>query len=147
MHIKWHWGTKITIVIILFVSFMLGMVYMTTQNPIILVEKDYYPKGLRYQDKIDHIKNAIPFKSNMKLEQTKDEIVLQIPNASPDSGTVVFYRPNEEKVLDYVHTFSPHTPIELLFPKKNFKLGVYVLKISWWQNGKGYFIEKKIFLV
>ena len=123
------------------------MVYMTTQNPIILVEKDYYPKGLRYQNKIDHIKNALPFKSNMKLEQTKDEIVLLIPNASPDSGSIVFYRPNEEKVLDYVHKFSPHTTIELLFPKKNFKLGVYVLKISWWQNGKGYFIEKKIFLV
>jgi len=146
MHIKWHWGTKITIGIILFVSFILGMVYMTTQNPIILVEKDYYPKGLKYQDKIDQIKNAVLYKSIMKLEQVKSQIKLQIPNTSPDSGTVVFYRPNEEKDLDFVHTFSTHTPIDVLFPKKHFKLGVYILKISWWQNGIGYFIEKKLFL-
>ncbi len=46
MKIKWNWGTKITIAIILFVSMILGFVYTATQNPIILVEKDYYPKGL-----------------------------------------------------------------------------------------------------
>jgi len=146
MNIKWNWGTKITIAIILFVSMILGFVYVATQNPIILVEKDYYPKGLDYQTRINEIKNAVPFKDSMVFKQSKGELFLTIPNTSPDSGSVTFYRPNEEKVLDIVKTVSVKKPINIVFTKKHFKMGFYILKISWWQKGKGYYIEKKVFL-
>ena len=146
MKIKWNWGTKIAIAIILFVSMILGFVYVATQNPIILVEKDYYPKGLEYQSRINDIKNAAPFKDSMVLKQSKGQLFLKIPNTSPDSGNITFYRPNEEKGLDIVQPLSAKTPINVTFSKKHFKMGFYILKISWWQNGIGYFIEKKIFL-
>lgn len=146
MKIKWNWGTKITIAITLFVSMILGFVYVATQNRIILVEKDYYPKGLVYQSRIDDIKNAVPFKDSMVFKQSKGQLFLIIPNTSPDSGNITFYRANEEKVLDIVQPLSAKVPIDVAFPKEHFKMGFYVLKISWWQNGKGYYIEKKVFL-
>ncbi len=146
MNIKWNWGTKITIAIILFVSMILGFVYTATQNPIILVEKDYYPKGLQYQSQIDKIKNAAPYKSGLVFKQDKGQFFLKIPETSPDSGTITFYRPNEEKALDIVEPVPANKSIDVTFPKEHFKMGFYILKILWWQNGKGYFIEKKVFL-
>ena len=146
MKIEWNWGTKITIAIILFMSFIIGLVIATTHNGIILVEKDYYPKGLVYQNKIDMVKNAYPFREEMILKQKDNSIKLLIPNVSPDSGNVVFYRPNQEKVLDYIYPFEPLTSIDLTFPRDKFKQGIYVFKISWWKNSKGYYIEKKIFI-
>ncbi len=146
MKIKWNWGTKITIAIILFVSMILGFVYTATQNPIILVEKDYYPKGLDYQSHINRIKNAVPFKEGMILKQDKEQLFLIIPKTAPDSGTITFYRPNEEKMRDIVEPVSAKKSIDVTFPKERFKMGFYILKILWWQNGKGYFIEKKVFL-
>jgi len=146
MKIEWNWGTKITIAIILFMSFIIGLVIMTTKNSIILVEKDYYPKGLVYQNKIDMVKNAYPYREEMVLKQKDNNIFLSIPKASPDSGNVVFYRPNQEKVLDFIYPFEPQTSIDLTFPKDKFNQGIYIFKISWWENDKGYYIEKKIFI-
>ncbi len=146
MKMKWNWGTKITIAIILFISMILGFVYVATQNRIILVEKDYYPKGLVYQTRIDAIKNAYHFKNDMTFKQNKGQLFLKIPNTAPDSGTITFYRPNEEKVLDIVEPVKVNVPIDVVFPKEHFKMGFYVLKIMWWQKGKSYYIEKKVFL-
>ena len=146
MKIKWNWGTKITIAIILFVSMILGFVYTATQNRIILVEKDYYPKGLDYQAHINKIKNATVYKAAMKFKQDKEQLILIIPKTTPDSGTITFYRPNEEKSFDIVEPISAEKSIDVAFPKHRFKMGFYILKILWWQDGKGYFIEKKIFL-
>ncbi len=146
MKIHWNWGTKITIAIILFMSMIFGFVYVATQNPIILVEKDYYPKGIRYQKRIDQIKNAAPYNDLLKFKQENGQLYLKIPETSPDSGNVTFYRPNEEKVLDIVYPFPKNKPIEVVFPKKHFKAGFYILKIIWWENGKGFYIEKKIYL-
>ena len=56
--IKWNWGTKLVIAIILFMGFIFVLVYLSTQNTIDLVERDYYPKGLKYQNRIEEIKNA-----------------------------------------------------------------------------------------
>ena len=146
MNIKWNWGTKITLAIILFMSFIIGLVYMTTQNSIILVEKDYYPKGIAYQHKIDKIKNGQPFHKEMTLKEQNGKIVLKIPGALPDSGNIVFYRPDQEKVNDYVYHLKSQTDIDLSFPKHDFKKGIYILKITWWEKSKGFFIEEKIFL-
>ena len=146
MKIQWNWGTKITIAIILFMSMIIGFVYVATQNPIILVEKDYYPKGIQYQKRIEQIKNAASFNKLFEFKQDDGRLYLKIPETSPDSGSVTFYRPNEEKILDIVYPFPRHKPIDVVFPKQHFKAGFYILKISWWENGKGFYIEKKIFL-
>ncbi len=82
----------------------------------------------------------------MVFKQNKGQLFLKIPKTAPDSGTITFYRPNEEKALDIVEPVSANKSIDVTFPKERFKMGFYVLKILWWQNGKGYFIEKKVFL-
>ena len=57
MNIHLNWGNKLLIAIVIFMSFIFVLVYLSAQNQIDLVEKDYYPKGLKYQDRIDEIEN------------------------------------------------------------------------------------------
>ncbi len=146
MKIKWNWGTKLTIAIILFMSFIFTLVYLSTQNKIILVEKDYYPKGLAYQKRIKSIKNGRPYHENMKIRQDAQKLYLEIPNTAPDSGNITFYRPNQSKEQDMVIPFVKDSLISMRFDKNKLKKGIYVLKISWYQNDTSYYIEEKIFI-
>ena len=144
MNIKWNWGTKLTLFIILFMGFIFVLVYQCTQNGIILVEKDYYPKGIKFQERIDERNNALHLRDSFQLKQMEDYIVLSFPEIHPDTGTVVFYRPNN-KQLDQIIQIQPDDNWEMQFPLADFKKGKYLLKVNWFKDGKGYYIEKSFF--
>ena len=67
--IKWNWGTKLALWIIAFVLFILSLVYMSLGYDVNLVEKDYYPKGLVYQQRIEAINNANEAGSSVNIIQ------------------------------------------------------------------------------
>ena len=144
MNIKWNWGTKLTIAIILFMSWILFLVYLSTQYPIDLVEEDYYPKGLKYQERIEEIRNARPFFKMVKTFQENDFVVVTFPDIRPDTGTITFYRPSDIH-LDRVYDIRTDSTQKMSFPKKEFRKGKYYLKIYWEENGKAYYIEKPFY--
>ena len=141
MKIKWNWGTKLTIAIILFMSLIFFLVYLSTQYPVDLVEKDYYPKGLKYQERIDEITNAQPFKDQVRAYQDSDAVIVTFPKINPDTGTITFYRPSDIH-LDRIYEINTDSLNRMSFPKSEFKKGKYYLKIYWEESGKAYYIEK-----
>ncbi len=143
--IPWNWGTKLVIAIILFMSFIFIFVYLSIQNPIDLVEKDYYPKGLKYQTRIDEIEMAASLKDDFIISQDNGFIILSIPEIHPDSGSIVFFRPSDH-LLDFASNIQPDSSNKMYFPVQEFKTGMYVLKVHWYENKAGYFVEKKFFI-
>ena len=143
--IKWNWGTKLLIAIIIFMSFIFFLVYLTTQNTINLVEKDYYPKGLKYQTRIDEIKKADIAKEQFNVIQENGLIVLSMPEINADSGSIVFFRPSDQ-LLDFTSGINPDSLGRMYFPYNNFKKGKYLIKVHWYENGEGYYIEKRFFI-
>ena len=143
--IKWNWGTKLLIAIIIFMSFIFFLVYLTTQNTINLVEKDYYPKGLKYQTRIDEIKKATLVKEQFNVIQKDSLIVLSLPEINADSGSIVFFRPSDQ-LLDFTSSINPDSLGKIYFPNNNFKKGKYLIKVHWYENGEGYYIEKRFFV-
>lgn len=144
MKIKWNWGTAIFIAIAMFMVFIFTLVYMSTNNQINLVEKDYYPKGLKFQDRIEEVKNARQFEHKFKLLQKEDHIQLTFPEIYPDTGTVVFFRPSDTQ-SDRTFSINPDSLWTMSFPANEFIRGKYVLKVHWKEDGKGYFIEKSFY--
>jgi len=143
--IKWNWGTKLLIAIIIFMSFIFFLVYLTTQNTINLVEKNYYPKGLKYQTRIDEIEKATLAKEQFNVIQKDGLIVLSIPEINADSGSIVFFRPSDQ-LLDFTSSINPDSLGRMYFPNNNFKKGKYLIKVHWYKNGEGYYIEKRFFV-
>ena len=144
MNIKWNWGTKLTLFIIAFMVFIFVLVFLSTQNSIILVEKDYYPKGLQFQNRIDERNNALALRDSFEIRQLEEFVVLRFPEIHPDTGTVVFYRHND-KQLDQIIRIQPDENWEMHFPLTDFRKGKYLLKVNWFEDGKGYYVEKSFF--
>lgn len=144
MKIKWNWGTAIFIAIVVFMAFIFTLVYFTTQNTINLVEKDYYPKGLKFQGRIDEITNAQTIKDRFIISQTDNELVLSFPEIAPDTGTVVFFRPSDTE-YDLTYKIQPDSLWRMSFSALEFRKGKYILKIHWMENEKGYYVEKSFY--
>jgi len=142
--IKWNWGTKLVIAIVIFMSFIFVLVYKSVKNDIMLVEKDYYPKGLKYQDRIDEIENAKPFAQLLKIYPESENIVVVFPEIHPDTGTIYFFRPSDNN-LDHIHQIIPDSNFTMSFPKSKFRKGKYLVKIFWKEEDVAYYIEKPYF--
>lgn len=140
--IEWNWGTKLVIAIIIFMSFIFMMVYLSVQNPIDLVEKDYYPKGLKYQTRIDEIQMAESIQDQFVITQANGLIILAMPEINPDSGSIVFFRPSNH-LLDFESNIQADSTNQMYFPLNEFKTGLYTLKVHWYENAAGYYVEKK----
>jgi hypothetical protein len=143
--IQWNWGTKLLIAIILFMSFIFVLVYLSTQNNINLVEKDYYPKGLKYQNRIEEIKNASHVSDSFNIVQEGNHMVLTVPQIESDSGTIVFFRPSDQS-LDFATHMQANFNGNLYFPLDDFEKGLYIIKIHWFHKAEGYYVEKKFFV-
>ena len=139
--IKWNWGTKLVIAIIIFMSFIFVLVYKSYNNEVLLVEKDYYPKGLKYQDRLNEIENAKPLAKQLKIYQEADKLVVVFPEIHPDTGTIYFFRPSATN-LDMTFKLEPEADNSMSFPKSQFQKGKYILKIFWKENNAAYYIEK-----
>ncbi len=144
MKIKWNWGTGITLFIIIYMLSILFRVYLTTKHPVSLVEKDYYPKGLQYEERIHETINAIPLRTQFVIKQLTKEVVFYFPKMNPDTSNLHVFRPSDEK-LDIsceVNTDSSNT---MRFPVSKFHKGKYIIKLYWVENKKGYYIEKNFY--
>lgn len=141
---KWNWGTKLLIAIILFMSFILVFVFLSVKNDISLVEKDYYPKGLKYQDRIDEISNAQPYFNSFLFQQNEDEVLITMPEINPDTGTIVFFRPSGV-AYDRTYNIMIDSTHFMHIPLKEFKKGKYIVKVYWREAGKGFYVEKPFY--
>ena len=145
MNMKWNWGTKLAIWIIAFIVFILTLVYMTTFSEINLVEKDYYPKGLKYQSRIDAIENAKEANAVFTIEQTNNGITMVTPEIMVDSGTIMFFRPSGNS-LDRTYSLVINNERKLIFPIHEFSRGKYLIKINWNHKDKEYYVEQSFFV-
>jgi hypothetical protein len=143
MKINWNWGTKLFIAIILFMSLIIGFVIVSFNNDVSLVEKDYYPKGQEYQQRLNEIKNASLKRDFFITEQTNEGIILKLPELHSDTASIYFFRPSDTK-LDRVFDISSNDTT-FIFNKTGFKRGKYLLKVYWNSDNVGYYFERDFF--
>ena len=138
---KWNWGTKLVIAMAVFMGFIIILVFQSVKNDVDLVERDYYPKGLKYQDRLNEIENADPFYNNIHIYQTAEHVVIQFPEIKPDTGSLYFFRPSDNDI-DKLYKLSPSNDFSQAIPKTEFQKGKYLVKIYWKENDKGFYVEK-----
>jgi hypothetical protein len=144
MKFKWNWGTKLMLAMIFFIGLLVVLAVLSTRHSIMLVENDYYPKGLKYQERLDEISNAAPYQDKVTIEQTSGKVLLSFPKIKADSGSIVFYRPSDN-TKDRVFPIFHDTITTMSIPADAFSTGKYQVKIFWKKDEKAYFIEKPFY--
>jgi len=145
---KINWGTGIVIAIGLFMTFILGLVYLMIMDQDYnhdLVVEEYYKKELAFQDEIDAEKNALSLSERIKGKKVVNGWLLTFPKeleSSEIEGSVFLYRPSN-KQLDFDFSIEL-SGLNLLIPDERLLDGRWNITVEWEYNGKPYLYKESI---
>ena len=143
---KFNWGTGILIFIILFVSGIGLLVYISFQQKINLVYEDYYPKEIVHQEMIEKVKNTSRLTAKINITCGDDSIEVAFPDIfryDKVTGSILLYRPSDfEKDLTFPIKLS-ETGAQNISVSGLLK-GRYIVKVDWSYNDTGYYYEHSI---
>lgn len=139
------WGKGILLTIIAFVVFMMTLVVISVkQDDIHLVTENYYEKELKYQDHIDREASAAGLdREVLVFDPASKSMVLDLPVGA--KGNLQLFRPSDarldqELALDIQDLGKTTVPLEKL------KAGYWKVQLTWTENGRDFYQEKKISL-
>ena len=130
--------------------FMSGIVYAVTLmmgKEVPMVAENYYEEELRYQEQIDIEQRTLSTNRIPKLVRQEDGQTLLIQfsensNIEMDAGTISFERP-ANPVHDFTVPVNPDATGKQLVSMGDAKPGLYLVRISWKEDGVDYYHEKK----
>ncbi len=140
------WGIRITVLYMSFVTLILSLVFITTQNKDELESKDYYRQELDYQNKIDAIKNANDLITPIGYEVKGKEILISVPaelRSETFKGEVFLFKPSNSS-KDLTLAFSPDANGTASIKSEKIIKGFYKMKITIYSNNRKYIKEEVI---
>lgn len=138
-----HWGKGILISIIIFLAGTAFMIVIAFNSPEDLVIKNYYEKGVKYQDQIDRINRTNALQEKVIVEYTGLGLLIRVPKMfSPEKirGEILFYRPSNAKE-DMRVPLSVDSSGTVLISTAGLKKGFWKAELNWNADGKDYFKE------
>ncbi len=144
MTIKWNWGTGLILAYSGFVVFMLGMVYLCTQQHFDLVTEDYYEQELKFQQVIDGKQNEQLLAKHTAVTMESGVVTVTLPMEKSDAaGVVVFYKPDN---ASFDKTLALNGGNSISLPVSELKPGLYKVKAIWKSEGKPYYNEQSLYI-
>jgi len=143
---KFNWGTKIALVYVGFVLFILFMVYMSFGEKYDLVTTDYYAKEIAFQDKIDKKSRLKTLPEQLSIRQAEGKIIIRFPHdeTTKIQGEVYCFRPSDES-KDFIEPIEAKRG-EHRIPLNRFQKGKYLIKVDWQASGRTFYTEKTIII-
>ncbi len=146
MKLKFNWGTGIVIALFVMVCGMSTLVYIATRQDYFLVEKDYYQKGINYQDQIDRVSNTNALRSKPEIILRSQQLSIQFPNwfaGKNISGEILIYSPVNEN-MDQTYTLKLDDSLAQVISLEGLGSGRYTVKLNWTANEVPYYFEQVI---
>ncbi len=146
MKLKFNWGTGIVIALFVMVCGMSTLVYIATRQDYFLVEKDYYQKGINYQDQIDRVSNTNALRSKPEIILQSQQLSIQFPNwfaGKNISGKILIYSPVNEN-MDQNYTLKLDDSLAQVISLEGLGNGRYTVKLNWTANEVPYYFEQVI---
>jgi hypothetical protein len=135
-----NWGKGLVIGLGLFMSFVIFLVVMMFQAPDDSYDKDYYEKGLAYDQEYKQKKQVIQDQATPQV-QVKDDFVY-ISFKGLTKGSVEFKRPSD-KGLDKTFELKDK---QVKIPRASLTKGEWKLIMRWQNQDKSYWHEENLFL-
>ncbi len=145
---KINWGYSILIVIILFLTGMGTLVYITFQHKINLVNKDYYPLEIDYQQMINRKSNTLNLTNKPSFKYNEEKFIISFPDDfvfADVEGEVQFYRPSDFED-DEIIALELSSDGEQIYETSELLKGSYIVKINWQYHSKDYYQEFELYI-
>ena len=139
-----NWGFGIAAAYILFIICTLIMVIIFMNQEVSLESKDYYAKGIKYQNEIDKMKRSKELSEQLDISIKQNSLVFTFPriiNSNELSGKIYFYRPSD-KSKDLTVNIAPDSSRAQIISTYNFAKGLWKIKVDWNSRGNSYLDEK-----
>lgn len=133
MAIKFNWGFGITVTIMVFCAGIITLVYLSFQQPIYMVSDTYYADEMRYQEKIDQMKNTSMLSSKPVIKFIKEEnkVILSLPkDTNVAEGNIHFFRPSDTR-MDFNHELTNNELNAWQFNALRMQPGLWKVKVEW----------------
>ena len=144
MKISWGTGVVTGIIIFVFISLSMTIIFMT--QDVHLVTDDYYEKTLSYQDEIDKQNRTNALDEDVKINFNEKMIKLVFPKAYLNkdiSGEIYFYRPSNPG-LDFKIPLKLNENGNQFIPVERIEKGFWRLKINWLMGENAFYNERVI---
>lgn len=137
---KINWGHKLVFFAASFMLFVVFMVYKISTQTVDLVDKNYYERGVKYQDEINKYQAAHAIAHQLVFDLNKQQ--LSFSAELPDlSGKLYFYRPADAK-LDFEMPFTL-TQGRFTYQTNALLKGIWHATFEWTYQGKLMAAEKQ----
>lgn len=138
-----NWGNGIVLVFVVFVALMATMVTICMkQDDLHLVTDNYYEEEIRYQDHIDKVINSQESeKEALSFDAGSKVLTLNLPIGA--KGELHLFRPSDARM-------DRKISVDILKKDVNtvnlheLETGYWRVKLTWQEDGQGFFEEKKI---
>ena len=142
---KMNWGTGLAIWLVIFVTAILTFVTFAFNQDVNLVNKEYYQKGVHYDDIRKERERGKTQEKYFTINQEGENVNLTFDKDYFKSIKILdvqFYRPSDRR-KDLHLQFETNV---LNVSKSQLIKGRYQLNVSWEKDGKEYMLEKYFFL-
>jgi len=142
---KMNWGTGLAIWLVIFVTAILTFVTFAFNQDVNLVNKEYYQKGVHYDDVRKERERGKTQEKYFTINQEGENVNLTFDKDYFKSIKILdvqFYRPSDRR-KDLHLQFETNV---LNVSKSQLIKGRYQLNVSWEKDGKEYMLEKYFFL-
>jgi hypothetical protein len=139
-----NWGTKITIVMLCFMTMIGTYAYlMMTSKSDELVDKDYYEKGINYD--VDYNKKENVKRNHMEpaFLLRNDSLVVTFPAAA--EGTLKLIRTADKK-MDRAFKLETDADNQFKISTRGKGSGLWKVQMDWTTAGTPYLYEKEVML-
>jgi hypothetical protein len=141
-----NWGTKIVLGMVAFMLFIIAMVvYMfSVHGNDALVDKDYYEKGINYNQEYDAKQNVADDGAEPIISINSSQLTIQLKDSA--AFELKLQRPSTVKddILIKGNTLGSSNLLQL--NTTNMAKGLWFLELKWNSNSKEYLFKKNITL-
>lgn len=148
MQKRFNWGTGIFIFLVLFFIAIFSFVYFAFNQNTDLVEDDYYPKELSYQQQIEKRRNLKELGEEIRLIQNNKELYFSFPASQKHDdieGEIYIYRPSDAS-SDMKFKIELDSTNSQTIKAENLLKGKYIVKTDWTYQNKSFYQELIIIL-
>ena len=138
---KINWGHKLVFFTVIFMLFIIYMVYTISTQKVDLVDKNYYERGIKYQDEINKFDAGSSVSHHIEYNDTTRSLSFAAKQAI--AGTLYFYRAGDEK-LDFNVPFSVEGEAPYIYNTGQLTKGVWKATFEWKISDKLMASEKPI---